>query len=99
MIYSNFKGVYFEKWPESEQTFQKFIAAKWAVLAPIFFDDINVHEYTFQMSPFEMIFSNFKGVYFEIQNGSWFRRILGKSKNRPNQNKHFKNSLRPNGRY
>ena len=74
-----------KKSPELEQTFQKFFAAKWAVLAPIFFDDKKVHEHTFQMSPFGMIYSNFKGVYFEIQNGSWIRRLLGKSKNRPNQ--------------
>ena len=67
-----------EKWPESEQTFQKFIAAKWAVLAPIFFDAIKVHEYIFQMSPFGMIYSNCKGVYFEIQNGSWIRRLFRK---------------------
>ena len=65
-----------EKSPESEQTIQKLFAAKWAVLAPIFFDYKKVHEYTFQMSPFGMIYSNFKGVYFEIQNGSWIRRLF-----------------------
>ena len=43
-----------EKSPESEQTFQKLIAATWAVLAPIFFDDKKFHEYTFQMSHFEI---------------------------------------------
>ena len=93
MIYSHFRGVYFDiqngswirrplgkskKSPESEQTFQKLIAAKWAVLAPIFFNDKKVHEYTFQMSPFGMIYSHFKGVYFEIQNGSWIRRLFRK---------------------
>ena len=33
-----------EKSPESKQTFEKLIAAKWAWLAPIFFDATKLHE-------------------------------------------------------